>query len=159
MHTSQTLQEVSNGHSDDSEAELVLQTAPTVKEASTSKSSKSRTMNSAPQASQSSRSTSKGGKAKEKGKAKVARPSSGQQKNASEPKLTDVGKGRRGGRKPGASSYNEKDLVHLVALVGDILPTGGQGWEAVVERYNLYAKANFRTERTDKSLRKKFQEV
>lgn len=159
MYTSQTLQEVPNGHSDNSESELMLQTAPTAEEASISKSSKSRTTTSAPQASQSSRSKSKGGKAKEKGKAKVVRPSSVQQKNTSEPKHADVGKGRRGGRKPGASSYNEKDLVHLVALVGDILPTGGQGWEAVAERYNLYAKANFRSERTDKSLRKKFQEV
>ena len=72
----------------------------------------------------------------------------------------EVGKkGKRGGRKAGVQIYVERDMRHLVDIVADVEPTGRNGWLDVETRYNIYARANGRTERMEKALRKKYKEV
>lgn len=159
--TTHALRGISASQFDESDEETMSQSTRNMK-ANIPKSSKHPSTTSTPQTIEnavSMKSKSQEGRGKGKGKAKAKPLQTASQRKSGNSLTVETTKGKRGGRKPGASSYYEKDLTHLVALVGDVLPTGGQGWTAVAERYNLYATANGRTERTDKSLRKKFQEV
>ena len=43
-----------------------------------------------------------------------------------------------GGRKAGAGNYSKDEVMHLLAVMDEILPIGQEEWEEVVEKHTAY---------------------
>lgn len=63
------------------------------------------------------------------------------------------------GRAAGAANYTEREINYLLDLLEDDLPLGGKGWNTVADKYNEWADACGRPQRTAKSLENKFKQV
>jgi hypothetical protein len=64
------------------------------------------------------------------------------------------------GRKKGATSYTEGDLVAILDSIQEILPLTNLQWEGVAFHFNAHYATRFRrAERTAKALKSKFREL
>ncbi|KAJ3925762.1 MAG: hypothetical protein NXY57DRAFT_1043827 [Lentinula lateritia] len=63
------------------------------------------------------------------------------------------------GRTKGALTYGDEECRELVERVGDMLPIGQKGWEAVVSTYNKWARKNGYPERERRPLANKFNSL
>ncbi|KAJ4468360.1 hypothetical protein C8J55DRAFT_492369 [Lentinula edodes] len=66
---------------------------------------------------------------------------------------------KKGGRTKGALTYGDEECRELVERVGDMLPIGQKGWEAVVSAYNKWARKNGYPERERRPLADKFNSL
>jgi len=66
---------------------------------------------------------------------------------------------RPAGRQKGIQNFSKEDVMKLLQLVQNGLPTGSHAWDAVQTDYNHYAELESRNERSTDNLRQKFNKV
>jgi len=67
-------------------------------------------------------------------------------------------KDNRGGRVTGSRNFSPEEMVRLVAIVGEVLPLGQNGWATVEKRFSALASRND-IPRDQKALKAKFDAV
>ncbi|KAF4129613.1 hypothetical protein GN958_ATG21108 [Phytophthora infestans] len=63
------------------------------------------------------------------------------------------------GRLQGVENYLTEDVTKLLNEIESILPTGGNGWDVVLENYQIYAEPEHRALRDVDSIKEQYQSL